>query len=134
MPLVDSMMFARNKIINKGKIAGKEDYHEYLGKIIDITIDYKIGEKDSNGKIFTCNYGKLPATISGDAAEINVYFIEELNPEKITKGKVIAIIKRNDEKKLIAISENSSTEYSVEDLKKIISFNEDINNIVIIMH
>lgn len=106
---------------------------KYLGKIVTVKIDRKIGSKHPKYDfIYPINYGYLENTISGDGKEIDAYILGINKPIHEFTGRCIAIIHRKDdnEDKLVVVSEFK--EYSKEEIRKIIDFQEKYFDIEII--
>ena len=78
---------------------------EYIGKMIKIKIDRKLGSAHpKHGFIYTVNYGYVPNTISGDGEELDCYLLGVFEPVDEYEGKVIAIVHRlndNDDKLIV---------------------------------
>jgi inorganic pyrophosphatase len=93
---------------------------EYLGKEIIVKIDRPMGSKHPKHKfIYPVNYGYIEGTKSGDGEEIDVYVLGIFEPIDNFKGKVIGIIKGNDdvEDKLVVAKElNSYDKYQIKAL------------------
>lgn len=78
---------------------------EYLGKIVKIKIDRKLGSKHPKyDYIYPVNYGYVPNTISADKEELDCYLLGVFEEVEEFVGKCIAIIHRlddNDDKLII---------------------------------
>ena len=101
------------------------DNKEYLGKIVKIKIDRKLGSKHPKyNLIYPLNYGYVPNTISGDLEELDAYLLGVFEPLDEYEGKCIAIIKRIDDNddKLIIVPKDR--EYSNEQIEALIEFQE----------
>ena len=98
---------------------------DYIGKIVKVKIDRPLGSKYPNwDMIYTVNYGYVPNTISGDGEELDCYVLGIFEPIKEFEGKCIAVIKRinEDDDKLIIVSDGK--DYSNEQIKALIEFQE----------
>ncbi|SDY17362.1 inorganic pyrophosphatase [Evansella caseinilytica] len=95
----------------------------YLNKRIKVKVDRPLGSKHpQHNLIYPVNYGYLPNTLSGDWEEIDAYILGEFDPLETFTGKVIAIVKRNDdvEDKLVV----SNKHYTTEQISALIEFQE----------
>lgn len=106
---------------------------EYLGKMVKVKMDRPLGTKHpKHGFIYLVNYGYIPNTISGDGEELDAYVLGEFEPLDTFEGKVIAIIKRtndNDDKLVVA---KDGKNYSDEQIKALVEFQERFFESVII--
>ena len=101
------------------------DNKDYIGKIIDVKIDRKLGSKHpKHGFIYPINYGYVPNTISGDGEELDCYLLGVFDPVSTYTGKCIAVIHRinDDDDKLIVVPEEK--EYSDDAINALIEFQE----------
>ena len=79
----------------------------FLGKMINIKIDRKLGSKHSEKypkHIYPVNYGYVPNTKSGDGKELDCYILGIYEPIENFTGRCIAIIHRlneNDDKLIV---------------------------------
>lgn len=93
---------------------------EYLGKEITVRIDRPMGSKHpEHNFIYPINYGYIEVTKAGDREKIEVYVLGVFEPVSSFKGKVIGIIKRNNdvEDKLVVAKElNSYDKYQIKAL------------------
>lgn len=79
---------------------------KYLGKIVEVTIDRKLGTKHpKHNFIYTLNYGYIHNTLSGDGEELDAYILGVFEPLDTFQGECIAIIHRinNDDDKLVIV-------------------------------
>lgn len=98
---------------------------EYLGKIVKIKIDRKLGSKHPKyDYIYPVNYGYVPNTISGDLEELDCYLLGVFEEVDEYVGKCIAIIHRLDDNddKLIIVPENK--DYTNQEIDELIDFQE----------
>lgn len=101
------------------------DNKDYIGKIIDVKIDRKLGSKHpKHGFIYPVNYGYVPNTLSGDGEELDCYLLGVFDPVSTYTGKCIAVIHRinDDDDKLIVVPEEK--EYSDDAINALIEFQE----------
>lgn len=71
---------------------------EYLGKEITVKIDRPLGSKyPEYNFIYPINYGYVECTKAGDNEEIDAYILGIFEHISSFNGKVIGIIKRNDD-------------------------------------
>ena len=106
---------------------------DYLGKIVKIKIDRRLGMKHPKyNLIYPINYGYVPNTISGDGEELDAYLLGIEYPIDEYEGKCIAIIHRtndNDDKLVIVPIDK---EYSNEEIDTLTEFQEKYFKHVII--
>ena len=98
---------------------------EYIGKILEVKMDRKMGSKHpKHGFIYPVNYGYVPNTVSGDGEELDCYVLGVFEPVKEFKGKCIAIIHRtnDDDDKLIVVPE--SVNYTDDAIEALVEFQE----------
>lgn len=108
------------------------DLKYYLGKIIEVKIDRKLGSKHPKYDfIYPINYGYIENTISGDGKEIDAYILGDDKPLNKFKGKCIAIIKRknDNEDKLVVANKN----FTKNEIKNLTHFQEKHFDIEIIL-
>lgn len=101
------------------------DSKDYIGKIIKIKMDRKLGEKHPKwGFIYPVNYGFVPGVISGDGEELDAYVLGVFEPMEEFEGKVIAIVHRvnDDDDKLIVTEKNKN--YTDEQIRALTEFQE----------
>ena len=98
---------------------------EYLGKIVKVEMDRKMGSAHpKHGFIYPVNYGFIPNTVSGDGEELDAYVLGEFKPLDEFEGKVIAVIHRtndNDDKLVVCPEEK---DYSDEQIDALTEFQE----------
>ena len=109
------------------------DNKKYIGKILNVKIDRKIGDKHPEYEsIYPVNYGYIPNTISDDGEEIDCYVLGVLEPIKEFNGRCIAIIHRindNDDKLVIV---PDGLECSDEEIEGLVEFQEKFFKHIII--
>lgn len=101
------------------------DSKEFLGKIVDVEIDRKMGSTHpKHGFIYPVNYGFIPNTVSGDGEELDAYVLGVFKPVEKFKGRVVAIIKRtnDDDDKLVVCPDDKN--YSDEQIDALTEFQE----------
>ena len=106
---------------------------DYLGKIIDITIDRPMGSKHPKyGFIYPINYGYVPNTISGDGEELDAYLLGVFEPVEEFEGECIAIIHRTNDNddKLVVVPKGKK--YSDDAINALTEFQEQYFEHVII--
>jgi len=108
------------------------NFKNYIGKKVRVTIDRKLGSKHPKWCfIYLNNYGYIPNTISGDGEELDAYILGIFEPVDTFEGICIAVLHRLDEDddKLIIVPEgknytdeqiNCLTEYQERFFKHII--------------
>lgn len=103
----------------------KANAKEYLGKVVNVEIDRKLGTNHpKHGFMYMLNYGFIPNTISGDGEELDAYLVGVFEPVDNFEGKVIAIIHRinDDDDKLVVAPDN--VEYSDDAIRAMTEFQE----------
>ena len=107
---------------------------KYLGTIVDVKIDRKLGERHPKHQnlIYEVNYGYIPNTVSGDGEELDVYVLGVEYPVEEFRGRVIAIIHRtnDDDDKLIVVEDGK--DFSDEEIRKKLNFVEQYFESIII--
>lgn len=106
---------------------------EYIGKIVNVKIDRKLGSKHpKHGFIYPLNYGFIPNTISGDGEELDAYILGTFEPVDNFQGRCIAIIHRTNDNddKLIVVPDGK--EYIDEQIEALVEFQERFFKHVII--
>lgn len=100
-----------------------EKLENLLGKKVKVSIDRPIGY-EHNGIIYPLNYGYIKEIKALDNKYQDAYVLGIDKPVKNFEGKVVAIINRkNDiEDKLVVCEENK--DYSKEEIKKCVNFQE----------
>lgn len=87
------------------------DYKNFIGKRVNVTIDRQLGSKHPNwGFFYPNNYGYIPDTMSGDGEELDAYVLGVFDPVKTFDGICIAVIHRlnEDDDKLIVVPEGKN--------------------------
>jgi inorganic pyrophosphatase len=95
----------------------------YLYKRVTVKVDRPLGSKHPKYNfVYPLNYGYIPDTMANDGEEIDAYILGEFEPLETYEGKVIAIVKRNNdvENKLIV----SNKHYSPKQIKALSEFQE----------
>lgn len=111
----------------------EERLYKMIGQNVDVTIDHPLGSNEDN-VIYAQNYGYIKELKSLDKYQ-EVYVIGEKKPLKEFKGKVIAIIKRNDdnENKLVVCKSNKN--YTKKEILDMVNFKEkDFKNKIIMLN
>ena len=100
-----------------------EKLEDLLGKKVKVSIDRPIGY-EHNGITYSLNYGYIKEIKAPDNEYQDAYVLGIDKPVKNFEGKVVAIINRkNDiEDKLVVCEENK--DYSKEEIKKAVNFQE----------
>lgn len=99
--------------------------NEYLGTIVEVEIDRPLGSRHPEHDFFyPVNYGYIPNTAAPDGEEIDAYVLGEFKPVKKFRGRVIAIIKRqNDHEDKIVVAKTLNS-YSKSDIEVLTAFQE----------
>lgn len=98
---------------------------EYLGKIVNVKIDRKLGSvHPKHGFVYPVNYGYIPGTVSGDGEELDAYVLGEHMPLDEFTGRVIAIIHRtnDDDDKLVVMKDGRN--YTDDQIRALTEFQE----------
>lgn len=101
------------------------DFKNYIGKKVNVTVDRKLGSKHPNWEfIYLNNYGYIPNTVSGDGEELDAYILGVFEPVETFKGICIAVLHRlnEDDDKLIVVPEN--TNYTDEQIDALTEYQE----------
>ena len=101
------------------------DTKEYLNKTVTIKIDRPMGSRHpKHGFFYPVNYGFVPNTTSGDGEELDAYLLGVFEPVETYTGKVIAIIRRQDDNddKLIVVPADKS--YTPDQIHALTEFQE----------
>jgi inorganic pyrophosphatase len=109
--------------------------HPIIGKRITITIDRPLGSYHPEHKdlYYPINYGYIEGIIAPDGEEQDAYLVGVEVPVETFKGKVIAVVHRNndvEEKWVVCPEEICFTE---EEIRRQISFQEQYFDSHIIM-
>lgn len=98
---------------------------EYLGKIVNVKMDRKLGSiHPKHGFAYPVNYGYIPGTVSGDGEELDAYVLGEHMPLDEFTGRVIAIIHRtnDDDDKLVVMKDGRN--YTDDQIRALTEFQE----------
>jgi len=109
------------------------NFKNYIGKKVSVTIDRKLGSKHPKwGFIYLNNYGYIPNTISGDGEELDAYILGIFEPVDTFEGICIAVLHRLDEDddKLIIVPEGKN--YTDEQINCLTEYQERFFNHIII--
>jgi len=110
------------------------DYSQYLGKKITVVIDRPFGfiHPDYPETVYPINYGYLPDTKAGNGEPVDVYVLGVDRALPTFTGKCIAIIHRLDDNEDKLVLAPDGMDFSVEEIKKLIDFQEKYFKIEII--
>ncbi len=104
----------------------REQLKELIGQEVTIYIDRPIGTRHPNYKdsVYPINYGYIKEIIAADNEYQDAYLIGVEETVEVYKGKVYAIIERenDNEDKLIIVPKNIG--FSIEEIKEKIDFQE----------
>ncbi len=92
-----------------------------IGQIVTVTVDRPLGSchPDYPNTYYPINYGYIKGTMAADGEEQDAYVLGVSEPISKFKGKVIAVIKREDdiEQKLVVVPDGVSfTKKEIENL------------------
>lgn len=105
----------------------------YIGKIITVKIDRKMGSKHPKHEfIYPINYGYVPNTISEDGEELDCYVLGIFEPIESFTGKCIAVIHRlnDNDDKLVLVPEDKK--YTNDEIRVLTEFQERFFESIII--
>jgi inorganic pyrophosphatase len=97
----------------------------FLGKEVEVTMDRPLGSKHPDeGFLYEVNYGYIAGVIAPDGEDLDAYYLASDQPLEKAKGKVIAIIHRedDDDDKLVVVPKEVTL--SDEEITKLVSFQE----------
>lgn len=103
----------------------ENQYKHYIGQKVEVEMDRPLGSKHpKHGFIYTCNYGFIPDTMSGDGEELDAYVLGVHEPLEKFSGRVIAILHRldDDDDKLIVVPDGM--QYSDDQIRALTEFQE----------
>lgn len=108
------------------KLVIREKLEDMIGQNIKVYVDRPIGSKHPkhNDIIYPINYGYIEEIIAVDEAYQDVYVLGEEKAINYCKGKVYAVVERDNdvEDKLIVTTDDR--DYSIEEIKEKIDFQE----------
>ena len=108
------------------KIIIRNKLKQMLGQTIKVYIDRPIGSKHPHHKdiIYKLNYGYIKEIIAEDNEFQDAYVLGIDRPIKCCIGKVYAIVEREDDNEDKVIVNASNKEYSIEEIKDMVDFQE----------
>ena len=108
------------------KIIIRNKLKQMLGQTIKVYIDRPIGSKHPhhNDIIYKLNYGYIKEIIAEDNEFQDAYVLGIDKPIKSCIGKVDAIVEREDDNEDKVIVNATNKEYSIEEIKDMIDFQE----------
>ncbi len=117
------------------KCQARQELHYLLGKEVDVVIDRPRESRhpEHADMVYPVNYGYVPNIYAGDGEEQDVYVLGVDKPLEKFKGKVVAIIRRNDdnEDKLVVCPKGVA--FTEEQIREQVYFQEKYFDIRIIM-
>lgn len=97
-----------------------------IGDIVTVTVDRPLGSYHPKHKdlYYPINYGYIEGIMAPDGEEQDAYILGVQEPVEFFKGKIIAIIHRNDdvEEKWVVAPENIT--FSKEEIMELVKFQE----------
>ena len=97
-----------------------------IGNIVTVTVDRPLGSYHPKHKdlYYPINYGYIEGIMAPDGEEQDAYILGVQEPVEFFKGKIIAIIHRNDdvEEKWVVVPENMT--FSKEEIMELVKFQE----------
>ena len=108
------------------KIIIRNKLKQMLGQTIKVYIDRPIGSKHPHHKdiIYKLNYGYIKEIIAEDNEFQDAYVLGIDKPIKSCIWKVYAIVEREDDNEDKVIVNASNREYSIEEMKDMVNFQE----------
>ena len=104
----------------------RQKLYNLIGSVVTVYIDRPLGSihPKHHDILYKVNYGYIKEIIALDGKYQDAYLIGIDTPVDKYQGKVCAIVERNNdvEDKLIVVTNNK--EYSIEELKELINFQE----------
>jgi inorganic pyrophosphatase len=104
-----------------------------IGKTVIVSIDRPIHSRHPKYKdmVYPCNYGYVKGYMGGDGEWQDAYVLGIDYPVETFTGRVIAIVKRQDdvEDKWVV----SNEDYTIDEIRDLISFQEQYFKYTIIM-
>ena len=104
----------------------KDDLRKQIGQEVEVIIDRPLGSyhPDYPDMKYELNYGYIKEMIAPDGADQDAYVLGTDEPLETAKGKVIAIIHRNDDVEEKLVVSVSSYDYSDEEIRLLTDFQE----------
>lgn len=107
------------------KLMIREKLHELCGQEVTIYIDRPIGSihPNNNDIIYKVNYGYIKEITALDNEYQDAYLLGVDEPVKMHKGKIIALIEREDDiedKLVISVGKT----YTIDEIKELVDFQE----------
>ena len=97
-----------------------------IGDMVTVTVDRPLGSYHPKHKdlYYPINYGYIEGIMAPDGEEQDAYILGVQEPVEFFKGKIIAIIHRNDdvEEKWVVAPENMT--FSKEEIMELVKFQE----------
>jgi len=110
------------------------DQNNNLGKITEVKIDRPMGSQHpTDGFLYPLNYGYIEGVLAPDGEDLDAYILGVFEPLERFTGKCIAILHRlnDDDDKLIIAPDGE--EYSKDQIRALIEFQERFFKSVIFM-
>lgn len=107
-----------------------------IGKEVKVTVDRPLGtlHPQFSNIYYTLNYGYIDGIIAGDGEYQDAYILGVFEPVDYFVGNVIAIIyRKNDIENKLVVAPNGMN-YSKDEIKDLVSFQEKFFDIEIIMY
>lgn len=107
------------------KLMIREKLHELCGQEVTIYIDRPIGSihPNNNDIIYKVNYGYIKEITALDNEYQDAYLLGVDEPVKMHRGKIIALIEREDDiedKLVISVGKT----YTIDEIKELVDFQE----------
>ncbi len=124
LPHIDRERYTASKHDFIAKALRKALVYSYLEKVVDIVIDRPLGSVHPKYPelVYPLNYGYIPDVIGGDGEELDVYLMGVDTPVDKYTARVIAIVHRHNEDKLVAVP--VGMRFSEQEIKEAVGFQE----------
>ncbi len=123
-------------IIGRLEVIKRQIMDEMIGKEVKVTVDRPLGtlHPQFSNIYYTLNYGYIDGIIAGDGEYQDAYILGVFEPVDYFVGNVIAIIyRKNDIENKLVVAPNGMN-YSKDEIKDLVSFQEKFFDIEIIMY
>ena len=123
-------------IIGRLEVIKRQIMDEMIGKEVKVTVDRPLGtlHPQFSNIYYTLNYGYIDGIIAGDGEYQDAYILGVFEPVDYFVGNVIAIIyRKNDIENKLVVAPNGMN-YSKDEIKDLVSFQEKFFFFFLIMY